>query len=62
MKKRESGMALKKREFTPKAVMLTPMSQSRIYPNMCANFAVRRSCRTKRGGGGTDRQRDTVAL
>ena len=23
--KRESGMALKKREFTPKAVMLTPM-------------------------------------
>ena len=23
--KRESGMALKKREFTPEAVMLTPM-------------------------------------
>ena len=38
------------------------VSQSRIYPNMCAKFGCGPTVVSKKGGGGTDRQRDTAAL
>ena len=36
-------------------------SQSRVYPNMCAKFGCGPTVVSKKGGGGTDRQRDTAA-